>query len=253
MTLLLLAGTSDARRLARGVADRGVPTLASLAGVTREPVALPVPTRRGGFGGPQGFRDVLGAEGISAVINATHPFAARITARTHKICAALGLPHLRLERSGWQPGPGDRWTYVSDEDEAKALIPEGSVVFLATGRQSLPAWEGLRAARVHLRVIDPPDGPFPFPGGFVVARSPFDTLAEVETFSRLGVTHLVVKDSGAADGRAKLDAARELGLSVLMLRRPPPPEGLRTVETVAEALAWVEELPFRSAFASLPG
>ena len=95
---------------------------------------------------------------------------------------------------------------MADEDEAKTLIPEGAVVFLATGRQSLPAWEGLRAASVHLRVIDPPDGPFPFPGGFVVARPPFDTLAEVETFSRLGVTHLVVKDSGAADGRAKLDA-----------------------------------------------
>ena len=253
MTLLLLAGTSDARRLARGLADRGVPTLASLAGATREPVALPVPTRSGGFGGAQGFRDVLAAEGIGAVIDATHPFAARITARTHEICAALGLPHLRLERPGWQPGPGDHWTVVADEDEAKALIPEGSVVFLATGRQSLPGWEGLRAASVHLRVIDPPDGPFPFPGGFVVARPPFDSLAEVETFARLGVTHLVVKDSGAADGRAKLDAARELGISVIVLRRPPWPDGLRTVETVAQALAWVGELPFRSALASLPG
>lgn len=253
MTLLLLAGTSDARQLAQGLADRGVPTLASLAGATREPVALPVPTRRGGFGGAQGFRDVLGAEEISAVIDATHPFAARITARTHEICAALGLRHLRVERPGWQPGPGDRWTFVADEGEAKSLLPEGSVVFLATGRQSLPAWEGLRAARVHLRVIDPTDGTFPFPGGFVVARPPFDSLAEVETFTRLGVTHLVVKDSGAADGRAKLDAARELGVSVIVLRRPARPVGLRTVETVAEALAWVEELPFRSSFASLPG
>jgi precorrin-6A/cobalt-precorrin-6A reductase len=160
---------------------------------------------------------------------------------------------LRLERPGWQPASGDRWTYVADEGEAKAVIPEGAVVFLATGRQSLPTWEGLRAASVHLRVIDPPDGPFPFRGGFVVARPPFDTLAEVETFARLGVTHLVVKDSGAADGRAKLDAARELGVSVIVLRRPPRPEGLHTVKTVPEALAWVKELPFRSALASLPG
>ena len=253
MTLLLLAGTSDARRLAQGLADRGVPTLASLAGATREPVALPVPTRRGGFGGVQGFQDVLAAEGIGAVMDATHPFAARITTRTHDICATLGLPHLRLERPGWQPGPGDHWTFVADEEEATALIPEGSVVFLATGRQSLPAWEGLRAASVHLRVIDPPDAPFTFPGGFVVARPPFDIRAEVETFARFGVTHLVVKDSGAADGRAKLDAARELGISVIVLRRPLRPDGLRTVGTVAEALAWVEELPFRSALASLPG
>lgn len=236
--ILLLAGTSDARRLAQALNDAGLPALASLAGATREPEALAIPTRLGGFGGDAGFEAFLEATPVQAIVDATHPFAARVTARTHRICAARGLPLLRLERPGWAPGPGDIWTFVADEAEAASLIPPDATVFLATGRQSLAAWAGLRARAVHLRVIDPPDGPFPLPGGFVVARPPFDRAAEADTFRRLGVTHLVVKDSGGAEGRAKLDAAHDLGLAVLVLRRPPAPPGLAAVETVEEALAW---------------
>lgn len=236
--ILLLAGTSEARRLAQALHDAGLPSLASLAGATREPEALAVPTRHGRFGGDAGFATFLDAAPVRAVIDATHPFATRVTARTHRICAARGLPLLRLERPGWTPGPADRWTFVADEAEAARLIPPDATVFLATGRQSLPVWAGLRARAVHLRVIDPPDEAFPFPGGFVVARPPFDLAAEVETFRRLAVTHLVVKDSGGAEGRAKLDAARDLGLAVLVLRRPASPPGLAAVETVEDALAW---------------
>lgn len=251
MTLLLLAGTSDARRLALALAERGIPAVASLAGATREPVALPLPTRHGGFGGAEGFAAFLEAERISAVVDATHPFAARITERTHAVCGSRGLPLLRVERPGWTPGPGDRWTFVADEAEATRLIPEDASVFLATGRQSLPAWADLRARAVHLRIIDPPAEPFPFPGGFVVARPPFDRGAEAGLFRRLGITHLVVKDSGAAEGRSKLNAARDLGIEVLVLRRPPRPKDLVVVPTVEDALAWVSELPFRSTQPSL--
>jgi precorrin-6A/cobalt-precorrin-6A reductase len=254
MRLLLLAGTSDARRLAEGLADGGRPTLASLAGAVRAPRRLPVPTRVGGFGGPEGFLRVLDAERIGAVIDATHPFAARITARTHALCRERGLPHLRLERPGWSPGPGDRWTYVADEAEASALLPPEAVAFLATGRQSLLAWvEHFRGARAHLRVVDPPTEPFPLPGGFVVARPPFDRPSEADAFRALGVTHLVAKDSGGAEARAKLDAARDLGLPVLLLRRPARPDGMATVPSVGEALAWARELPLRSGSASLGG
>jgi precorrin-6A/cobalt-precorrin-6A reductase len=250
VTLLLLAGTSDARRLAMRLAETGLPAVASLAGATREHAALALPTRHGGFGGAEGFEAYLGAQRITAVIDATHPFATRITLRTHAICERRRLPHLRLERPGWNPGPGDRWTFVTDEAEAKANIPDQATVFLATGRQSLPAWGGIRA-RAYLRVIDPPTGPFPLPGGFVVARPPFDLEAEIEAFRALGITHLVVKDSGGAEGRAKLDAARALGLTVLVLRRPPGPAGLATVASVEEALGWAQELPFRSSSPSL--
>ncbi len=244
MTLLLLAGTSDARRLAGLLADRGVPAVASLAGATRSPAPLAVPTRRGGFGDRDGFEAFLDAHGIHGVIDATHPFAARITDRTHAVCTARCLPLLRLERPGWTPVPGDHWTFVAEEAEAARLIPGDAVVFLATGRQSLSAWAGLRARAVHLRVIDLPAEPFPFAGGFVAARPPFDRAAEADLFGRLGVTHLVVKDSGAAEARAKLDAARDLGLPVLLLSRPAPPQGLATVATAEEALAWAVALSF---------
>lgn len=247
MRLLLLAGTSDARRLAERLASAGIPALASLAGAVRQPLRLAVPTRIGGFGGPDGFLRVLHAEGIGGVIDATHPFAARITARTHALCEARGLPHLRLERPGWTRGPGDHWTFVTDEAEAAAFLARGSVAFLATGRQSLPAWAAaFRGARAHLRVIDPPDSSFPLPGGWVVGRPPFDRAAEAALFRSLGVTHVVAKDAGGAEGRGKLDAARDLGLPVLLLRRPSPPAGMATVRTVEEALDWAAALPFRS-------
>lgn len=244
--ILLLAGTSDARRLAAALAERGIPAVASLAGATREPVALLLPTRHGGFGGAEGFAAFLDAERISAVVDGTHPFAARITERTHAVCAARGLPLLRLERPGWAPEGSDRWTFSADEAEAARLIPSDATVFLATGRQSLPAWAGLRARSVHLRVIDPPVEPFPFAGSFVVARPPFDRASEADLFKRLEVTHLVVKDSGAPEARTKLDAARDLGIEVIVLRRPPRPEGLASAPTVEDALAWVQALPFRS-------
>ena len=245
--ILLLAGTSEARCLASALADRRIPATASLAGATREPASLALPTRIGGFGGAEGFAAYLDANRITAVIDATHPFAARITARTHAICSTRGLPLLRLERPAWTPGPGDRWTHVADESEAARLIPETATVFLATGRQSLPAWTALRARATYLRVIDPPAEPFPLPGAYVAARPPFDSKAEADLFRRLAVTHLVVKDAGGADSRPKLDAARDLGLRVLILRRPPSPQGLRTVRTVDEALAWAVALSFSSA------
>jgi precorrin-6A/cobalt-precorrin-6A reductase len=245
MTLLLLAGTSDARGLAHRLADRGIPAVASLAGATREPEPLPLPTRHGGFGDAEGFAAFLQDHRIRAVLDATHPFAARITARTHEVCAAKGIPHLRLERPGWPPEPG--WTFVADVAEARALIPPNATVFLATGRQSLPDWVGLRVNAAYLRVIDPPTTSFPLPGGFVVGRPPFDREAEATLFRRLGVSHLVVKDSGAAEARAKLDATGDLGIDVLVLRRPPAPTDLPTVATVDEALAWAVALSFSPA------
>jgi precorrin-6A/cobalt-precorrin-6A reductase len=245
--ILLLAGTAEARLLAVHLADREIPAMASLAGATREPVAFPLPTRIGGFGGTEGFTAFLNSHPLTSVIDATHPFAAHITARTHAICTVRGLPLLRLERPAWRPGPGDRWTFVADESEAAALVPAEATVFLATGRQSLPAWTELRARQTFLRVIDPPTEPFPLPGAYVTARPPFDRAAEAALFARLGITHLVVKDAGGPDSRPKLDAARDLGIDVLVLPRPEPPQGLQTVRSVDEALAWAVALSFSPA------
>jgi precorrin-6A/cobalt-precorrin-6A reductase len=244
--ILLLAGTAEARALSHALREAGLPAIASLSGATRAPAPLPLPTRRGGFGGEEGFRAFLRTAGIDAVIDATHPFAARITARTAAVCAALGLPCLRLERPGWHPGPGDRWIRIDSEEEAARHVPPGATVLLATGRQSLGRFAGLAGRRVLLRVIDPPEGPFPWPGGdFLQGRPPFDAAAEEALFRRHRIDWLVAKDSGGEGGRAKLDAARALGLPVLMLRRPPPPPGLRVVADVSAALVWALDLPRR--------
>lgn len=240
MKLLLLAGTAEARALAERLAgDRRVEVIASLAGATRDPRHLPVRLRVGGFGGEDAQKEWMKINQIDVVIDATHPFAAAISARTQVICAALGLPCLQLLRPGWQPVAGDDWRYVDSAKSAARAIPSGAVAFLATGRQSLPAFLSRRDAVLYLRQIDPPGEAFPLPtGGYVIAAPPFSEAGEIRLFRRLGVDLLVVKDAGGRAG-AKLDAARTLGLPVVMIRRPAPPPGEK-VTSVNAALDWLE-------------
>lgn len=244
MKLLLLAGTREARDLAGLLAqDGGIETIASLSGATREPRALPVPTRSGGFGGDQGFKAWLDTERPDAVIDATHPFAHRISTRTARICAARGIAYLQVLRPEWRAGPADRWTEITCEEEASALIPMDKTVFLATGRQHLARFSGLRGRRVICRQIDPPEQPFPFEGGeFLVGRPPFSVAQEEALLRDLGVDYLVVKNAGGSQSRTKLDAARNLGLPVLMIRRPARPRNAPHVSSAGEALQWLEGL-----------
>jgi len=238
--ILLLAGTAEARELAAALAARGVAVIASLAGAVRDPLPLGVPTRIGGFGGDAGFGRWLDDNPVRAVIDATHPFAARISARTTFVCAARGLPLLRLKRPGWSAGPGDNWTWIGAEAEAADHVPPHASVFLATGRQTLERFAGMTGRRLYLRVIDRPLQPFPFDGDWIVARPPFTPEAERALFQKLRVDVLVAKDSGGAEGRAKLDAARSLGLPVLMIRRPTPVGPV--VADVQAARDWVAAL-----------
>ena len=240
MTLLLLAGTGDARQIAKGLAGRDA--IASLAGATRDPAPLPIPMRVGGFGGEAGFRAFLHANKITAVLDATHPYANRITERSARICADLGLPFLQFLRPGWLAEPGDTWTEIAREEDAAALIPVGATVFLGTGRQTLERFANLTGRSVICRQIDPPNGPFPFPGGeFLIGRPPFSVADEVALFDGLGVDWLVVKNAGGVASRTKLTAARQLGIPVLMIARPPVGDW-PTVATVEDALNWVSGL-----------
>jgi precorrin-6A/cobalt-precorrin-6A reductase len=242
MTLLLLAGTAEARQLGWGLVALGTRAVASLAGATRHPEPLPLPTRTGGFGGQAGFETYLETAGITAVLDATHPFATVITQRTAKVCANRAIPYLKLLRPAWEPEPGDLWTEIAAEADAARHITPGATVFLATGRQSLPDFANLEGCRVLCRQIDPPTAPFPFAGGeFIISRPPFSVQRERELFATLAVDWLVVKNAGGTESRTKLTAARELGIPVLMLRRPPPPPA-HCVQTVEQALDWVRAL-----------
>ncbi|MEJ8560408.1 cobalt-precorrin-6A reductase [Yoonia sp. GPGPB17] len=240
MTLLLLGGTGEARQIAARL--QGQDAVISLAGATRTPEAQPLPTRIGGFGGVSGFKTYLQDAGITAVLDATHPFAHRITARTAEVCHARQLPYVQFLRPGWQPEPGDNWIEILSEQEAAAHIPQGSIVFLGTGRQTLERFANLTGREVICRQIDPPDGPFPFPGGrYLVGRPPFSVADEIALFQKLGVDFLVVKNAGGAPSRTKLTAARQLGISVLMIARPPQGDW-PIVDTVEGALGWVQAL-----------
>ncbi len=243
MTLLLLAGTAEAQQIAEGLARREARAVASFAGTTREPPISGLPTRTGGFGGDAGFAAYLKAHGITAVLDATHPFACRISARTARICARRGLSYAQVLRPPWKPREGDQWVQITAEEEAAGHIPPGAKVFLATGRQTLERFANLSDRRLICRQIDPPEETFPFPnGGFLVGSPPFSVEDEVALFTGLGVDWLVVKNAGGDASRAKLDAARILGLPVAMIARPPQPDRVTRVSTVPEALAWVDAL-----------
>jgi len=243
MTLLLLAGTGEAREIAAALAARGVPAVASLAGATRSPDLPGLPLRVGGFGGEAGFRDYLAAAAITAVLDATHPFASRISTRTSRICRELSISYCQFLRPEWTPGTGDRWQVVPGEAEVGRLIAPGATVFLATGPQRLDRFAGLgHAGRLICRRIDPPRAPFPFANGeFLIGRPPFTEEDEARLFRGLGIDWLVTKNAGGAGGWPKLAAARALGLPVAMIARPPQPEGPR-VASVAAALDWVTAL-----------
>ncbi|ANZ23991.1 cobalt-precorrin-6A reductase [Rhodococcus aetherivorans] len=240
MTVLILGGTGEARALAAGLDTAGVAYVSSLAGRVRNP-RLPVgDVRIGGFGGIDGLREYLRGNGIRRVVDATHPFAARISGNAAAACAAAGVPLLRLARPGWT-GTGD-WTWVDDHDAAAAVAARGASVFLSTGRQTLDRFLGpLARHRVLVRVVEPLDLDVPDSWTVLLARGPYTVDGERALLAGHGVDVLVTKDSGGDLTRAKLDAAAELGVRVVVVRRPPSPAGVPTVATVADAVAWATD------------
>ncbi|PJI91651.1 precorrin-6A/cobalt-precorrin-6A reductase [Yoonia maricola] len=240
MTLLVLGGTGEARQIAERL--QGQDAVISLAGATRNPDEQPLPTRIGGFGGEAGFLDYLQKAGITAVLDATHPYAQRITTRTAQLCSAQRVPYVQFLRAPWTPEPRDRWVEISSETEAVDYIPHGSVVFLGTGRQTLERFANLEGREVICRQIDPPVDPFPFPGGqYLIGRPPFSVEDEIALFQDLAVDFLVVKNAGGTSSRTKVTAAGLLGLPVLMIARPPQGDW-PVVNTITGALAWVHAL-----------
>ncbi len=229
--ILLLAGTAEARALAGRLAARGVDAVASLAGATRAPADYGVAVRSGGFGGAEGLAAWLRAERVRALVDATHPFAARMPWNAVAACAAAGVPRLRLLRPAWPVRPG--WRVVGSLDEAAAALPAGARVLLTTGREVAP-FAGRTDCRFWLRSIEPVAVPAHVTP--LLARPPFRVDEEAAMIRRLRATHLVSKNAGG--GAAKLDAAAALGIEVVMVARPAPPPG-PLAATVERALDWV--------------
>ncbi len=236
--VLVLGGTGEARRLAAALVGGGVDVLSSLAGRVADPLLPEGRVRVGGFGGADGLADWLATHRPRAVVDATHPFAARITASAAAAAARSGTPLLRLQRPGWTPGPGDDWRYVDSLAAAAEAVRGAGTVFLTTGRQGVGAFAAL-PGRVVVRAVDPPDAPLPAGAVLLLARGPFTVVEETALMRGHGVDVVVTKDSGGSLTEAKLVAARELGLPVVLVRRPSLPAGVDVVSTVEEALTWL--------------
>jgi precorrin-6A/cobalt-precorrin-6A reductase len=231
----LLAGTAEARALAGRLGE--IPDLsvtASLAGVTTDPAPIRAETRRGGFGGAAGLAEYLTVHEIAAVIDATHPFAARMATNAALACAATATPRLRLLRPPWQPM--GIWQRFADLTGAAASLPPGARVLLTSGRKEIAPFAARPDLRCLLRVIEPVAG-LPPHISQLTARPPFNLDSEIALMRGHEITHLVSKNAGGP-GKAKLDAAARLRLAVLMVDRPAPPPG-PAVETVEACVAWL--------------
>lgn len=236
--VLILGGTGEARRLAAALVGRGVDVVTSLAGVTAEPRLPPGEVRRGGFGGAEGLADYLAGAGIGLVVDATHPFAARISRHAVQAAARCNVACLRLERPAWRPEAGDRWVEVADVAGAVAALPRGATALVTIGRKELAAFAGREDLRVIARAIEPPGIALPQGWRLVLARPPFTLEAETALMRQEGVSVLVTKNAGGEATRAKLDAARMLGLTVVMVARPVklPAETAATVGEMVERI-----------------
>ncbi|MBK1718188.1 cobalt-precorrin-6A reductase [Thiocystis violacea] len=242
-SLLILGGTTEAYALADVLAARDdLRLISSLAGRTTNPRLPAGETRIGGFGGPEGLATYLREQDIRAVIDVTHPFASRMGWNAVEGCRSADVPLLRLERPAWMPEPGDRWESVESWGRAVEVLRQGEArrVLLAVGRQELDHFAGLDAIWFLIRLVTRPD-PLPaFPSAeWRLSRGPFDLADERALLDTQAIDTIVCKNSGGEATAAKLIAARERGIRVIMLQRPARPR-IAMAATVAEALGWLD-------------
>lgn len=242
MRLLILGGTTEASALARQMAGRAdISPVLSFAGRTRDPVPPPIPFRTGGFGGIDGLKAYLAEHRIDAVIDATHPFAARMSHHAEAACRDLHLPLAAFTRPGWTRQDGDRWTIVSGMPAAvRAIGDRPRTVFLTVGGLQVAAFAHAPKHRYIVRTIEPPDAIAALPDHrLILARGPFSAEDETALMRNEHVKVLITKNSGGAATEAKLTAARALGIEVIMVERPAA-ENVPVFHALDDILAWIE-------------
>lgn len=239
MRVLILGGTAEARALAQALTDRGLAVVSSLAGRVSRPRLPAGEVRIGGFGGASGLADFIRSERITHVVDATHPFAATMTRHGIEATAATRTPFVRYARPGWRSHPAARhWTWVESYDEARSAAEHrGARPFLTTGRQTLPYFLGAWADRdVLVRIVEPLDQEPPARWRIIHDRGPFDAANERALMGGHGVDVLLTKDSGGAYTVAKLEAAQQLDIAVVVVARPTVPRDVTEVSTIDDAV-----------------
>ena len=244
MRVLILGGTAEARALARALVDQDVAVVSSLAGRVSRP-RLPVgEVRIGGFGGVSGLADFITSDDITHVIDATHPFATTMTRHAVDATSAMGTPLVRYARPGWRSHPhAGRWTWVASYAEARTAADRlGTRPFLTTGRQTLPHFIEAWADRAVLaRLVEPLEQNPPSRWQILLDRGPYDLESELALMNEHGTDVLLSKDSGGAYTAAKLDAAAQLGIAVVVVARPQVPPTVAEVTSVEDALAALDD------------
>jgi precorrin-6A/cobalt-precorrin-6A reductase len=241
LRILILGGTTQASQLARALAGRDdVKPVLSLAGRTQNPLPVPIPSRIGGFGGIEGLVAWLRDEKVDAVIDATHPFAAQMSAHAREASRRTGVPMLVFSRPAWTPDEGDQWTEVADMDAAVAALGEKPRrVFLTQGRLQLAAFAAAQQHDYLVRAIDEPEELALLPKHkFVSARGPFALEDELSLMREERIEILVSKNSGGDATSAKLLAARILQIPAIMIARPPA-TGASEAFQLADVLGWI--------------
>ncbi len=247
LRILILGGTAEASALARFIAgDRRFHATVSLAGRTAAPAAQPLAMRVGGFGGADGLARWLTKENIAAVIDATHPYAARISANAVNACARLKLPLGSIVRPPWTEAPGDRWRKAESVRAAAGLLAteeQPRRVFLSVGRLELAAFAAAPQHDYLARTIDAPEigGALPPRIRFMLLRGPFDTASEAALLAAERIDLIVSKNSGGPATYGKIEAARHAGLPVLMVGRPEKPHG-HVLGSPEEAMSWLARI-----------
>ncbi|WP_037310314.1 cobalt-precorrin-6A reductase [Ruegeria halocynthiae] len=239
INLLILGGTTEANALAKAVAAQGVSAVYSYAGRVDTPRPQPLPVRAGGFGGADGLAGYMRDNAVTHVIDATHPFAAQMSGNAVTACREVGVPLAALTRPAWHAQDGDRWAHVPDITAAvAALSGPAQRVFLAVGRMHLEDFAVQSQHHYLLRLVDEPDA-LPSPHcDVVVSRGPFSEADDRALMQRHGIELVVSKNAGGTGARAKLDAARALGLPVLMIDRPALPQRVE-LSSVTQVLDWL--------------
>lgn len=240
MRVLLLGGTTEASQLAQALHSAQIETVFSYAGRTNAPVSQPVAVRVGGFGGVDGLATYLENEGISHVVDATHPFANTMGQNAYQACSRTRVPLIRLARPAWRAQAGDHWTHVPDIASACAALPKPATrVFLAIGRMHVDQFAARPEHRYLLRLVDEPEAAIALPEHHVtIARGPFDVSGDIALMKDHRITHVVAKNAGGSGAVAKIDAARALGLRVIMIDRPLRPDVAETAD-IETVLAWL--------------
>ncbi len=240
MHVLILGGTSEASALAALIEKcAGINATFSLAGRTQNPSLPGIRHRVGGFGGADGLAQWLREQRVSALVDATHPFARVMPWNAAKAAHETGIPLLRLTRPGWQAGAGDDWRFVNDHAAAMEMLGQKRRrVFLTVGRLEIPAYVRSPQHFYLVRTIDPVEMK-PLPDAqWLIARGPFTPEGEAALMRDHSIDVLITKDSGGSATGAKLSAARALGIPVILIRRPERPES-ESVTNAHAAMEWI--------------